>query len=65
MNKVCKNCGKEYPLSEEYFPRRKHPRGGEMIWLPRCKSCQRDYNTEMKRRQRKRDLEKGLNCEFK
>ena len=62
---TCKNCGVEYPLDKEHFPSRRNDEyrtGFEFLY--RCRTCQRAYNMEMKRRQRIRDKEKGIRREF-
>lgn len=64
MTRVCVNCEQEHPLNDEYFPKRVNSQG-EFTYLSRCRECQRAYNLEMKRRQRSRDLQKGINREFK
>lgn len=61
----CINCEEEYPLTEEYFPKQKYKVTGTFRFLKRCRDCQTQYNTEMKRKQRLRDEEKGIKRAFK
>lgn len=63
--RVCKNCGVEYPLDGDNFPRRRNDTySSDYQFLYRCHDCQRAYNMAMKRKQRIRDKEKGLRREF-
>lgn len=43
--KVCKNCGKEYPATEEYFNKHLYFKDG---LASRCKNCYKEYNEEHK-----------------
>lgn len=63
--RVCKNCGAEYPLDKDHFPyRRNENYASGTQFLYRCHDCQRAYNMAMKRKQRTRDKQKGINREF-
>ena len=57
----CIGCEQEFPLTTDYFPKRRNNNPNEdpdgYKFQPRCRTCQRIYNAEMKRRERQRKRE--------
>nr|DAS96691.1 MAG TPA: zinc-ribbon domain protein [Caudoviricetes sp.] len=63
--KKCKDCGKVFPKTTEYFAYRFQYSPTEPTFLARCKNCQANYNRLAKRRQRARDEKQGVSRKFK
>ena len=66
MIRECSNCKSKYPLTEEYFYKMNEcTRKEGYRFSYRCIDCQRQYNMQKKREQRKRDEESNIKRAFK
>ena len=55
MTKICNRCGKEYPLTEEYFYKHKQMKDG---FLGQCKTCRKELDKEYREKNHEVTLEK-------
>ena len=51
MRKPCRHCGRDLPLTEKHFYRRK-----DRSWDSWCKPCKREYNRQERERRREADF---------